>query len=46
MTLEDLGADMTAAVGSRDLDAYTRAHLNESRVRVERALSAGLDLSN
>jgi hypothetical protein len=46
VTLEDLGNDMTAALGSRDLDAYTRAHLNESRVRAERALSAGLDLSN
>jgi hypothetical protein len=46
MTLEDLGNDMAAALGSRELDAYTRAHLNESRVRVERALAAGLDLSN
>jgi hypothetical protein len=46
MTLEDLGNAMAAALGSRELDAYTRAHLNESRVRVERALAAGLDLSN
>ena len=46
MTLEDLGNDLTAALGSRDLDAYTRAHLNESRVRVERALAAGLELAN
>ncbi len=46
MTLEDLGNDLTAAMGSRDLDAYTRAHLNESRVRIERALAAGLELVN
>jgi hypothetical protein len=46
MTLEDLGNDMATALGSRELDAYTRAHLNESRVRVERALAAGLELSN
>jgi hypothetical protein len=46
MTLEDLGNDLQAALGSRDLDAYTRAHLNESRVRVERALAAGLELAN
>jgi len=46
MTLEALGNDLLAAMGSRDLDAYTRAHLNESRVRVERALDAGLELVN
>jgi len=46
MTLEDLGNDLRAALGSRDLDAYTRAHLNESRARVERALAAGLELAN
>ena len=33
-------------VAAPTVDAYTRAHLNESRVRVERALSAGLELSN
>jgi hypothetical protein len=46
LTLEKLGNDLLAALGSRDLDAYTRAHLNESRVRVERALAAGLELVN
>jgi hypothetical protein len=46
MTLEDLGNGLTTALGSPNLDAYTRAHLNESRVRVERALSAGIELSN
>jgi hypothetical protein len=46
MTLEDLENDLAAAMGSRDLDAYTRAHLNESRVRIERALAAGLELVN
>ena len=46
MTLEDLGNDLAAGLGSRDLDAYTRAHLNESRVRIERALAAGLELAN
>jgi hypothetical protein len=46
MTLERLGNDLLAALGSRDIDAYTRAHLNESRARVDRALAAGLELAN
>jgi hypothetical protein len=46
VTLEDLGNDIQAALGSRALDAYTRAHLNESRVRIGRALDAGLELVN
>lgn len=46
LTLEDLGNALLAALGSRDIDAYTQAHLNESRVRVERALAAGLELVN
>jgi hypothetical protein len=46
VTLEDLANDLAAALRGRSLDAYTRAHLNESRVRVERALAAGLELSN
>jgi hypothetical protein len=46
MTLEGLRNALDVAVGTPDLDAYTRAHLNESRVRVDRALSAGLELSN
>lgn len=46
MTLQDLDSQMAAALESADLDAYTRAHLNDSRVRVERALAAGLELSN
>ncbi len=45
-TLEDLDGRMAAALRSPGLDAYTRAHLDESRVRVERALAAGLELSN
>ncbi|MGE0161035.1 MAG: zinc-dependent metalloprotease [Gemmatimonadales bacterium] len=46
MTLERLRNDLDAALGSNHTDAYTRAHLNESRVRVDRALSAGLELAN
>ena len=46
MTLENLGNGLYTALGSPNLDAYTRAHLNESRVRVERALAAGIELSN
>jgi hypothetical protein len=46
MTLENLGNGLYTALGSPSLDAYTRAHLNESRVRVERALAAGIELSN
>jgi hypothetical protein len=46
MTLENLGNGLYTALGSASLDAYTRAHLNESRVRVERALAAGIELSN
>jgi hypothetical protein len=46
VTLEDLGNDIQAALGTPTLDAYTRAHLNESRVRVQRALDAGLELLN
>jgi hypothetical protein len=46
MTLESLVDDLTAALDRGALDAYTRAHLNESRARAERALAAGLDLSN
>jgi hypothetical protein len=46
MTLESLRSGLDAALSTTGLDAYTRAHLNESRVRVDRALSAGIDLSN
>ena len=46
ITLEDLSNELTTALGSGATDAYTRAHLNESRVRIERALAAGLELSN
>ncbi|HET9947740.1 MAG TPA: zinc-dependent metalloprotease, partial [Longimicrobiales bacterium] len=45
-TLEQLEGELEAALRSRRLDAYTRAHLNESRARVERALAAGLELAN
>jgi hypothetical protein len=46
MTLEGLVEDLAMALGRSALDTYTRAHLNESRARAERALAAGLDLSN
>jgi hypothetical protein len=46
MTLQEIGLAIDRALLSPSLDAYTRAHLNESRVRAERALAAGLDLSN
>jgi hypothetical protein len=46
MTLEGLVTDLGTALDRAALDAYTRAHLNESRARAERALAAGLDLSN
>jgi hypothetical protein len=46
VTLEELVLAMDATLRSPALDAYTRAHLNESRVRAERALAAGLDLAN
>jgi len=46
MTLESLRNALDAALSTTALDAYTRAHLNESRVRVDRALSAGIELSN
>jgi len=44
MQLKDLnrrlGSALTAGAG---LDAYTRAHLEESRARIDKALSAGLE---
>jgi hypothetical protein len=40
------GTPADAALTAPALDAYTRAHLNESRARAERALAAGLDLAN
>jgi hypothetical protein len=46
MTLERLVGDLESALQASALDAYTRAHLNESRARAERALAAGLDLAN
>ncbi|HSH75906.1 MAG TPA: zinc-dependent metalloprotease, partial [Longimicrobiales bacterium] len=46
MTLETLVDDLDSALRSASLDAYTRAHLNESRARADRALTAGLELSN
>jgi hypothetical protein len=46
MELEGLVQELTAALDGATLDAYTRAHLNESRARAERALAAGLDLAN
>jgi hypothetical protein len=46
MTLEQIAADLDAALRGPMQDAYTRAHFNESRARAERALAAGLDLAN
>jgi hypothetical protein len=46
MTLEHLVGEVEAALAAPTLDAYTRAHLNESRARADRALAAGLDLAN
>jgi len=46
MTVEQLIDDVEAALEAPALDAYTRAHLNESRARAERALEAGLELAN
>ena len=46
MTLRRLVEDLDAALRAPALDAYTQAHLHESRARAERALAAGLDLAN
>jgi hypothetical protein len=46
LTLDELHGKIAASLESGGMDAYTRAHLNESKVRIERALKAGLELSN
>lgn len=46
LTLEELQGKIVSSLEAGGTDAYTRAHLNESRVRIERALRAGLELSN
>lgn len=44
MQLKDLNRRLgTAMAAGRGLDAYTRAHLEESRARIEKALGAGLE---
>jgi hypothetical protein len=44
MQLRDLNRRLgTAVTGGKALDTYTRAHLEESRARIEKALSAGLE---
>ena len=43
MRLEDLDRRIAARAGARTLDAYTRAHLQESRARIAKALEAGLE---
>ncbi|MGH7559696.1 MAG: zinc-dependent metalloprotease [Gemmatimonadales bacterium] len=44
MQLRDLNRRLgTALAGGAALDAYTRAHLEESRARIEKALTAGLE---
>ncbi len=46
MSLQGLTDDLETALAADGLDAYTRAHYNESLVRAQRALAAGLDLAN
>jgi hypothetical protein len=44
MQLRDLNRRLgTAVTAGKALDTYTRAHLEESRARIEKALSAGLE---
>jgi len=44
MQLKDLNRRLgSAVVAGRTLDTYTRAHLEESRARIEKALTAGLE---
>ena len=44
MQLKDLNRKLGSALAAgATLDAYTRAHLEESRARIEKALSAGLE---
>lgn len=42
--LADLDARLQRALGGGGLDAYTRAHLLESRQRIAKALAAGLEV--
>jgi hypothetical protein len=46
LTLGELHGQIEASLESGGMDTYTKAHLNESKVRIERALKAGLELSN
>jgi len=46
MTLGELVDRIDTALQTGTLEAYTRAHLTESRARAQRALEAGLDLAN
>lgn len=43
-SMVDLRARITSALASGRVDAINRAHLTESRARIDRALSAGLDV--
>jgi hypothetical protein len=43
MLLEDLDRKIAARLQASGLDDYTRAHLRESRARIEKALQAGLE---
>jgi hypothetical protein len=44
MQLKDLNRRLGSALAARaTLDAYTRAHLEESRARIDKALTAGLE---
>jgi hypothetical protein len=40
MTLSDLAVQLDRAAGKAELDAYTRAHLIDSRERITQALNA------
>jgi len=44
MQLTELDRRLAAGLASGGGDAYTRAHLAESRARIQRALDAGLDV--
>jgi hypothetical protein len=44
MQLRDVNRRITASLaGAATLDAYTRAHLDESKARIDKALTAGLE---
>jgi hypothetical protein len=42
MQLRDLDRKLARVSAATALDAYTRAHIEESRARIQKALTAGL----